>query len=323
MVLRVALPERGASAARARELVEKAGFTLRAGPSEAAQSSVRFYGLPERDIAVYTTHGGLHLALTGSLALAEASVNARTVVELDSTSHELVLLAPRDGAPAPADLAGRRVATPYPHLVRRYFAVRGIGVDKVIALDPAEHGVALGIADAVAVVVPVPRDDSGSLGGLRPIDVVESCRLVAVEGRETVEETVRAASHRFLGRLRAARLADSVHLVQFDCPEPAIEAALADVPSLREPEVSSSQQGWSIVRLLVAAGESGDAILRLRARGCREILAFRPRMYEPGPERVDPAATAGRKNGPGVPPEEIVGVLPGQRTGAYRRDVRP
>lgn len=313
MVLRVALPEHGHSAARARELVEKAGFAPSTPPHEGGHDPVRFYGLPERDIAVYTTHGGLHLALTGSLALDEASVNARTVVDLDSTSHELALLAPAGGAAVPGDLAGRRVATPYPHLVRRYFAVRGIGVDKVIALDPAEQAVALGIADAVAVVVPVPREVAGPVGDLRSLDVVQSSRLVAVEGHEAVEEHVGVARQRFLAWLRAARRADSVCLVQFDCPSPSTDAALAGIRHLRDPEIGSSpREGWSVVRLLVPAEESGDVILRLRAWGCRELLSFRPGMYEPGPDRDEGTARPARVAGP--PAEGIAGVLPGPRT---------
>ena len=67
-----------------------------------------------------------------------------------------------------ADLAGKRIATAYPNLVRKDLAARGIDAT-VIRLDGAvEISVQLGLADVIADIVGTgPHPGPARPGGLR------------------------------------------------------------------------------------------------------------------------------------------------------------
>ena len=208
MVLRIAVPDRGVVADAARSLLDATGY----GPSPASLlaapallgAPVKVFALPERDIPLYAAEGGLHLAVTGSLSVDEASVSVPVVLALDVGAHELALFSSEPRVRTEGDLHGARVATPLPNLVRRHLATATIAARRVVPLDPVEHAVTLGIADAVAAVVDPRADLSGPMRAMRRLGTVRTGHLVVVEGRAPRDDVTRLVKTQVLARLRAA-----------------------------------------------------------------------------------------------------------------------
>lgn len=280
VVLRIAVPDRGAVAAAARSLLDATGYgtsaaSLFAGPNLLG-APVKVFALPERDIPMYVAEGGLHLAITGSLTVDEASVTVPVVLDLDVGPHELALFSSDPGVRTEGDLQGARVATPLPNLVRRHLATSAIAVRRVVPLDPAEHAVALGIADAVAAVVDPRVEPSGALHAMRRLGGVRAGHLVVVEGRTPRDDVTRLVRTQILARLRAAGTASGTALLQYDCPTVLVEETTGLARSTRPPEVTRLTSGWSTVRLLVERDRTEGLVERLLDLGCRELITFVP-----------------------------------------------
>lgn len=285
-MLRIAVPDRGAVAAAAGALLDATGYgtspaSLLTGPTLLG-APVKVFALPERDIPMYAAEGGLHLAITGSLTVDEASVTVPVVLDLDVGPHELALFSSDPNVRAEGDLHGARIATPLPNLVRRHLAMSGIAAHRVILLDPTEHAVALGIADAVAAVIDPRVASCGPLRAMHRLGGVRVGHLVVVEGRTPRDDVTRLVKTQVLARLRAAGTASGTVLLQYDCPTVMVEETTELVTPTRPPEVGPLTSGWSTVRVLVERDRTEGLVERLLDLGCREVITFVPRDHRVG-----------------------------------------
>jgi ATP phosphoribosyltransferase len=286
VVLCIAVPDRGVVADAARSLLDATGYgtsptSLLAAPALLG-APVKVFALPERDIPMYAAEGGLHLAVTGSLSVDEASVSVPVVLELDVGAHELALFSSEPRVRSEGDLHGARVATPLPNLVRRHLATATIAARRVVPLDPVEHAVTLGIADAVAAVVDSRADLSGPMRAMRRLNTIRTGHLVVVEGRAPRDDVTRLVKTQVLARLRAAGTAAATALLQYDCPTGLVEQTAALVESGRPAEVHPLTAGWSTVRLSVDRDRTESIVERLLDLGCREVITFVPRDHRAG-----------------------------------------
>ncbi len=116
-------------------------------------NNVEFFFLRPKDIAVYVGSGQLDLGITGRDLAQESDAPVRERLALGFGSSTFRYAAPAGRRWRVEDLEGKRIATAFPHLVRKDLAARGIEAT-VIRLDGAvEISVQLGVADAIADVV--------------------------------------------------------------------------------------------------------------------------------------------------------------------------
>lgn len=293
MTLRIAVPERGVVAAAARALLDATGY----GSSPAGELAapglappVKVFALPERDIPIYAAEGELHLALAGSLTVDEASMAVPVALDLDVGRHELALFTSEARIVAEGDLNGARVATPLPNLVRRHLAMSAIAAERVIPLDPAEHAVALGIADAVAAVIDPRSETAHPLPAMRRLAGIRDGHLVVVEGRTPNDPTALRGKEQLLARLRAVGTAAGSDLLQYDCPTSLVERTTELAGATRPPEIRELSPGWSTVRLLVGRDRVEALVEELLDAGCRELVTFVARDHRSGRPQVDEEA---------------------------------
>ena len=156
-MLRVAVPNKGTLSEPAAEILSEAGYRRRTDPKDLTvidpANNVEFFFLRPKDIAIYVGSGQLDLGITGRdlAAESEAPVSERLALGFGSSTFRYA--APAGRGWTTGDLAGKRIATAFPNLVRKDLAARGIEAT-VIRLDGAvEISVQLGVADAIADVV--------------------------------------------------------------------------------------------------------------------------------------------------------------------------
>lgn len=178
--------------------------------------------------------------------------------------------APADSGWGVADLAGKRIATSYPNLVRTDLAGRGIEAE-IIRLDGAvEISIQLGVADAIADVV-------GSGRTLRQHGLVafgES--LCDSEGvlisRAGVD--VDKAARQFINRVKGVVFGQQYVMIDYDCPRTLLEQASALTPGLESPTVAPmADPDWVAVRAMVPRKDHQNLMDELSELGAKAILA--------------------------------------------------
>jgi ATP phosphoribosyltransferase len=269
--LRIAVPNKGSLSTAASEILREAGYAQRSDTKQLALSDpvngAEFFYLRPRDIALYVGEGTLDVGITGRDLLLDSGAKAEESLQL-GFGRSTFRFAARPGViGAVGDLAGKRIATSYDGVVRRYLQERGIEAT-VIRLDGAvETSVQLGVADVIADVV-----ETGSTLRQAGLEIVSD---VIMESEAVLISRVDAAEHPvltvFLRRLQGVLVARSYVMMDYDIPDARVEEAVALTPGIESPTVSPlHREGWVAVRSMVpraAAQRVMDELYEIGARG--------------------------------------------------------
>ena len=222
-MLRVAVPNKGTLSEPASEILAEAGYRRRTDPKDLTVidpvNHVEFFFLRPKDIAIYVGSGELDFGITGrDLVLdSDAPVRERLALGFGSSSFRYAGPAGQDWTTA--DLAGKRIATAYPNLVRKDLAARGIEAT-VIRLDGAvEISVQLGVADAIADVVGSGRTlslhDLVAFG--EPLCDSEAVLIERADQRgHAVSQS--AARDQLVARIQGVVFGQQYLMLDYDCP---------------------------------------------------------------------------------------------------------
>jgi ATP phosphoribosyltransferase len=275
-MLRVAVPNKGALSEPAIEILVEAGYRRRGDPKDLTvidpANDVEFFFLRPKDIAIYVGSGDLDFGITGRDLAAESQAPVHERLALGFGSSTFRYAAPEGRDWTVADLAGKRIATAYPNLVRKDLADKGIEAT-VIRLDGAvEISVQLGVADVVADVV-------GSGRTLRSHNLVAfgaplcDSEAVLIEG-ENPDNGMSAARDQLAARVQGVVFGQQYLMLDYDCPRAVLDRAAAITPGLESPTIAPlAEPGWVAVRALVPRKDVNTIMDDLAAIGAKAILA--------------------------------------------------
>ncbi|PLV50139.1 ATP phosphoribosyltransferase [Mycobacterium tuberculosis variant microti OV254] len=275
-MLRVAVPNKGALSEPATEILSEAGYRRRTDPKDLTVidpvNNVEFFFLRPKDIAIYVGSGELDFGITGrDLALdSDASVRERLALGFGSSRFRYAGPAGRDWTVA--DLAGKRVATAYPNLVRKDLAAKGIEAT-VIRLDGAvEISVQLGVADAIADVVGSGR--TLSLHNLVAFgEPLCDSEAVLIERADPSGQSS-AAREQLVGRVQGVVFGQQYLMLDYDCPRAVLDQATSITPGLESPTIAPlADPDWVAIRALVPRRGVNEIMDELAAIGAKAILA--------------------------------------------------
>jgi ATP phosphoribosyltransferase len=275
-MLRVAVPNKGALSEPAIEILVEAGYRRRSDPKDLTvidpANDVEFFFLRPKDIAIYVGSGDLDFGITGRDLAAEAQAPVHERLALGFGSSTFRYAAPEGRNWTVGDLAGKRIATAYPNLVRKDLADKGIEAT-VIRLDGAvEISVQLGVADAVADVV-------GSGRTLRSHNLVAfgaplcDSEAVLIEG-DNPDNGRAAARDQLAARVQGVVFGQQYLMLDYDCPRDILDRAAAITPGLESPTIAPlADPSWVAVRALVPRKDVNMIMDDLAAIGAKAILA--------------------------------------------------
>lgn len=273
-MLRIAVPNKGALSEPASEILSEAGYRRRTDPKDLTVidplNNVEFFFLRPKDIAIYVGSGELDFGITGrDLALdSDAPVRERLALGFGSSKFRYAGPAGREWTVS--DLAGKRIATAYPNLVRKDLVANGIDAT-VIRLDGAvEISVQLGVADAIADVVGSGR--TLSLHNLvafgEPLCDSEAVLI------ERAQEQSSAARDQLVARVQGVVFGQQYLMLDYDCPRSALDQATSITPGLESPTIAPlADPDWVAVRALVPRRGVNGIMDELAAIGAKAILA--------------------------------------------------
>jgi ATP phosphoribosyltransferase len=276
--LRVAVPNKGTLSEPASEILSEAGYRRRTDSKDLTVidpvNQVEFFFLRPKDIAIYVGSGELDFGITGRDLVrdSDAPVRERLALGFGSSSFRYAAPAGRDWTTA--DLAGKRIATAYPNLVRKDLVEKGIEAT-VIRLDGAvEISVQLGVADAIADVV-----GSGRTLGLHDLVAFGEplCDSEAVLIERTDEDghgATKAVRDQLVARVQGVVFGQQYLMLDYDCPRAVLDKATSITPGLESPTIAPlADPDWVAIRALVPRRGVNEIMDELAAIGAKAILA--------------------------------------------------
>ena len=270
-MLRVAVPNKGILSDTAILMLKEAGYATRRDPKDLhvvdEANGIEFFYLRPRDIATYVGRGSLDVGLTGLDLLLDSRSQALSVADLGFGGSTFRFAGPVGEFSTLSDLAGKRVATAYPHLVEDFLSREGISVDLVPLDGAVEVAVRLGVADAVADVVSTGNTlRQAGLEIFGPVILKSSAQLIVAPGR--------ASEHvQLLRRIQGVQVAREYVILDYDCPAELVSAATAITPGIESPTISPLQDPtWVAVRALVRSADINAKMDELYELGARALL---------------------------------------------------
>ncbi|PIE21733.1 MAG: ATP phosphoribosyltransferase [Arachnia propionica] len=271
--LKVAVPNKGSLAAGAIEMLRDAGYRQRTDSKDLvladADHGVEFYYLRPRDIAIYVGRGQLDVGITGRDMLFDSGAAAVEIMQLGFGSSRFRLAAPKGSNYATADLAGKRIASSYPGLLRAWLAEKGIEADLVNLDGAVESAIRLGVADVVADVV-----DTGTTLRRAGLEIfgeplLESEAILIRRDAGPKPEGIDA----LCTRLESVLVAHNYLMMDYNVAEENLAATTALAGGVQGPTISPlSESGWCGVRVLVPRVGVHLLMDRLFEAGARGIL---------------------------------------------------
>lgn len=273
-MLRVAVPNKGALAEPASEMLTEAGYRQRHEQRDLTvldpANEVEFFFLRPKDIAIYVGSGELDLGITGRDLARDSGAPVAERLALGFGGSTFRYAAPAGRQWTVADLAGKRLATAYPRLVRNDLAKHGVSAE-VIRLDGAvEISVQLGVADAIADVV-------GSGRTLRQHDLVPFGDPICVSEAvllQRADAPATPAQDQMATRLQGVVFAQQYMMLDYDCPKAILQDAITITPGIESPTVAPlADLEWVAVRAMVPRTDVNLVMDRLAAIGAKAVIA--------------------------------------------------
>jgi ATP phosphoribosyltransferase len=296
-MLRIAVPNKGTLSQPASQMLKDAGYRQRTDPKDLLctdeTNRVQFFYLRPRDIATYVASGDLDLGITGRDLLVDSGVPAQELLDLQFGGATFRWAAPAGKMAGTDEIGGRRIATAYPGVVKRYLDDHDIKAE-VVRLDGAvENAVRLGVADLIADVVETGATlrQAGLITVGDPI-LVSSAIVIGPDlagaelaggelaggelaGAEMAgaEAGGTAGVAQLIRRLQGVLVARSYVMLAYDVPADLLETATSLTPGIESPTVSPlHREGWVAVQAMVRRAEVHRTMDDLYEIGARAIL---------------------------------------------------
>ncbi|QXT63868.1 ATP phosphoribosyltransferase [Tessaracoccus palaemonis] len=273
-LLRIAVPNKGALAEPAAAMLRAAGYRQRTDAKDLtlidADHNVEFYYLRPRDIAVYIGRGDLDLGITGRDMLIDSAADATEIMQLGFAGSRFRFAALGGSTMTVADVAGKRIATSYPGLLRAFLDEQGISAELVKLDGAVESAIRLGVADVVADVV-----DTGTTLRRAGLELFGDsiCSSEAVLIQRNGAEELPASADALRTRLTSVLVAQNYLMMDYNVEQSSFDATLALAPGVEGPTVSTlAKEGWYAVRVLVPRKGAHLLMDQLYEAGARGIL---------------------------------------------------
>jgi ATP phosphoribosyltransferase len=271
--LRIGVPSKGRLSEVAGELLKQAGLSFRRQErslfARVGEMPIDITFLRTDDIPVLCAEGAIDMGITGSDLLSESGADVMTRLPLGIGKCKLALCVAEDSPiQSPSQLGGKRVATSFPNVTRRYLAEHKADPHLVNLGGSVEIMITLGVADAIVDLV-----ETGSTlaaNRLRVLAEIGKYESVLIQNRACREAEL---ADRVVRRLEGVIIARSWSLLEYNLPRAKLAEAEQITPGFNSPTVNALEDpAWCAVRVMVQRGEVINVMERLEALGAHAIL---------------------------------------------------
>ncbi|WP_247730236.1 ATP phosphoribosyltransferase [Halovivax limisalsi] len=275
--MRIAVPNKGRLHEPTIDLLERAGLHLENGAerklyAETVDPEVTVLFARAADIPEYIADGAADMGITGLDQVRESGQAdvITDLLDLDFGRCRLVLAAPQDGTiETVADLAGKTVATEFPHVTREFFAGTDVDPDVVEVTGATELTPHVEMADAIVDIT--STGTTLRVNNLAIVDEVlaSSVRLFA---RADVADDPKVQELRTA--LSSVLAADGKRYLMMNVPEEKLDAVRDVIPGLGGPTIMDVANGGDKVAVHAVVDERDvfETITEVKAAGASDIL---------------------------------------------------
>lgn len=277
MKLKIALQKSGRLSDGSTDLLRKCGIGFSNGlgklRAEAADFPLDIYFLRDDDIPDYVADGVADIGIVGENVLAENPKAVDTIEKLGFGRCRLSLAVPKGVEYAElSDVAGQRIATSYPNILREFFTARGVTADIHEISGSVEIAPSIGLADAVCDLV-----SSGSTlfsNGLREVETVMNSEAVLI-ARKDLSPDPSAILDKLLFRIRSVKAAAQNKYILLNAPVEKVDKIVRLLPGMRSPSmVPLAEPGWVSMHSVLSETDFWEVVDALKRAGAEGILVL-------------------------------------------------
>ena len=278
-MLRVAIQSKGRLNEESTALFQEIGISVddskRKFLSQSANFPLEVLYMRDDDIPQVVASGTASLGIVGLNEVEEKGVDVEIVERLGFGGCRISLAIPKAEAAdydGPQYFNGKRIATSYPNILRKYLADNGIDAKIEIITGSVEIAPAAGIADAIFDIV----SSGGTLvsNGLKEDEKVFWSEAVLIAGPGLTDEDRKYLDEiRF--RLDSVKVSRGKKYLLMNLPQASVEEAVKILPAMRSPTIMPlAADGWCSMHSVVNEADLWDKIRQLKAIGAEGILVL-------------------------------------------------
>lgn len=229
--------------------------------------------LRDDDIPQAVHMGVADVGIVGLNEVAERGMDVTEVMKLGFGACRISLAVPREVDYTGMEwFDGRCVATSYPHVLKNFFAEKGIHADIHEIAGSVEIAPAVGMADAIFDIV----SSGGTLvqNGLREVEEVfySQAALVATPGLSP-EKMAEVEKLKF--RFSSIVNSRGYKYVLMNIPTDLVEAAVELLPAMRSPTILPlAAEGWCSMHVVIPEDVLWEKVESLKQLGAEGILVL-------------------------------------------------
>lgn len=276
-MLRVAIQSKGRLNEESTALLQEIGISVddskRKFLSQSANFPLEVLYMRDDDIPQVVASGTASLGIVGLNEVDEKGVDVEIVERLGFGGCRISLAIPKaEEYDGPQYFNGKRIATSYPNILRKYLADNGIDAKIEIITGSVEIAPAAGIADAIFDIV----SSGGTLvsNGLKEVEKVFWSEAVLIAGPGLTDED-RKLLEEIQFRLDSVKVSRGKKYLLMNLPQASVEEAVKILPAMRSPTVMPlAAEGWCSMHSVVDEADLWDKIRQLKAIGAEGILVL-------------------------------------------------
>lgn len=224
------------------------------------------------DIPEYVEDGVCDLGFVGANTVAEDESDVTILRGLNYGVCRLSIAVPKDkNINSAEDLDGKKIATSYPVLTRKYFNSKGVDVDIVTLSGSVEIAPRLEIADAITDLV----STGGTLkaNGLIEIDTIFDSETQLIQTNKPLSEGKQKLIEKIMQRIEGHKKAAESRYIMMNAPKSAVPQIKKIIPSLKSPTIMPlDDENMVAVHTVVPLSTFWDVMENLKEAGATGIV---------------------------------------------------
>ncbi len=271
--LRIGIPSKGRLAELSEELLNLAGFKFRRQNrslfAKVRDAAIEITFLRSDDIPVLCAEGAIDMGITGGDLVEEACVEVDSRLSLGVGKCRLAVCVPDDlSIKEPSELNGKRIATSFPEVTRKYLAKYDSTAHLVQLTGSVEVMIQLGVADAIVDLV-----ETGSTLAANRLSMFAEIGEYETVLIQNQAKRLPEIADKIVRRLEGVVIARSYSLLEYNIPHQKLAEAEVITPGFNSPTVSTLEDvNWRAVRVMVKRKEVIAAMEALEKLGAAAIL---------------------------------------------------
>jgi ATP phosphoribosyltransferase len=275
--LKIALQKSGRLYDKSIELLKDSGIRLQNGSgkllSVAEDFPLDILFLRDDDIPEYVADGVADAGIVGENVVAEKGYDLDLMERLGFARCRLSIAIPKNNDyPGPEYLNGKKIATSYPNILRKYLADKGISAEVHEISGSVEIAPGIGLADAILDIV-----STGSTlisNGLKEVEVALHSEAVLVANRD-LENGKKILLEKLLFRIRAVQKSRNNKYILLNAPDERIPDIVKIIPGMKSPTIMPlAEKGWSSLHSVLNENKFWEVIDKLKELGAQGILVI-------------------------------------------------